>query len=165
MNRRESVAAQSYRSTVLFEPAEEGGYTVTCPSLPGLVTEGDTLEEARAMVADAIRGYLEALAKDGLPIPRKTLSPEAKSLRKLSRSRSTGRDRPAGPAPSPTDPRPGASWLFLHHVRGSHHYLRHPERPGVLVTVPFHDRDLKRGTLRAILRQAGLTPEELRDLL
>jgi predicted RNA binding protein YcfA (HicA-like mRNA interferase family) len=55
--------------------------------------------------------------------------------------------------------------FFVHHVRGSHHYLRHPDRPGVLVTVPFHNRDLKRGTLRAILRQAGLTPQELQDLL
>jgi antitoxin HicB len=63
------VTAHQYRYTVLFEPAEEGGYIVTCPSLPGLVTECDTLAGARAMAADAIRGYLETLAKDGLPIP------------------------------------------------------------------------------------------------
>ena len=63
------MTARHYRYTVLFEPAEEGGYVVTCPSLPGLVTEGDTLEEARDMAADAIRGYLESLAKDGRPIP------------------------------------------------------------------------------------------------
>jgi antitoxin HicB len=59
------------RYTVLFEPAEEGGYVATCPALPGLVTEGDTLDEARAMVHDAIRGYLESLEKDGLPTPTK----------------------------------------------------------------------------------------------
>jgi predicted RNase H-like HicB family nuclease len=58
-----------YHYTVLFEPAEEGGYVVTCPSLPGLVTEGDTLEEARLMALDAIRAYLESLKKDRLPIP------------------------------------------------------------------------------------------------
>lgn len=58
-----------YIYTVLFEPAEEGGFTVTCPALPGLVTEGDTIEEARAMAADAIRGYIESLRKDHLPIP------------------------------------------------------------------------------------------------
>ena len=63
----ETMAEYSY--TVLFEPAEEGGYTVTCPALPGLVTEGDTLEEARAMAGDAIRGYIESLRKDHLPIP------------------------------------------------------------------------------------------------
>jgi antitoxin HicB len=58
-----------YSYTVLFEPAEEGGFVVTCPALPGLVTEGDTLEEAHAMAQDAIRAYLESLRKDHLPIP------------------------------------------------------------------------------------------------
>ena len=42
---------------------------VTVPMLPGLVTEGDPLEEARAMVKDAIRGYLESLIKHGEEIP------------------------------------------------------------------------------------------------
>ena len=59
----------SYDFTVLFEPAEEGGYVVTCPALPGLVTEGDTLEQARHMAREAIQGYLESLRKDGQPIP------------------------------------------------------------------------------------------------
>jgi antitoxin HicB len=57
---------------VLCEPAEEGRYVVTCPALPGLVTEGDTLEEAREMAKDAIRAYLESLQMDGLPIPTDT---------------------------------------------------------------------------------------------
>ena len=48
-----------YQYTAVFESAEEGDYVVTVPALPELVTEGDTLEEARAMVRDAIRGYLE----------------------------------------------------------------------------------------------------------
>ena len=55
--------------------------------------------------------------------------------------------------------------FFVHHVRGSHHYLKHPDKPGLLVSVPFHNRDLKRGTLGAILRQAGMTIDELRNLL
>lgn len=63
------MGEMEYSYTVLFEPAEEGGFTVTCPALPGLVTEGDTLEEARAMAADAIRGYIESLHRDHLPIP------------------------------------------------------------------------------------------------
>ena len=58
-----------YRYTVLFEPAEEGGYVVTCPALPGLVTEGDTYQEAHERAIEAIEGYLEALQKDGLPFP------------------------------------------------------------------------------------------------
>jgi predicted RNA binding protein YcfA (HicA-like mRNA interferase family) len=59
----------------------------------------------------------------------------------------------------------GRAGFLLHHVRGSHHYLRHPERPGILVTVPYHNRDLKRVTLRAILQQAGITTDELGRLL
>ena len=59
----------NYTFTMLFEPAEEGGYVVTCPALPGLVTEGDTMEEARRMAEDALRLYLETLREDGLPIP------------------------------------------------------------------------------------------------
>ena len=56
--------------TVVMTPDVTGGYVVTCPALPGLVTEGDTLEEARAMATDAIQGYLESLKKDGEPIPK-----------------------------------------------------------------------------------------------
>ena len=55
-----------------MSPAEEGGYVVKSPALPGLVTEGDTLEEAPAMAEDAIRAYLESLRKDGAPIPPDT---------------------------------------------------------------------------------------------
>ena len=60
---------RQYRYTAVFEPAVEGGYIVSVPALPGLVTEGDTIEEARAMVKDAIRGYLESLVKHGEDIP------------------------------------------------------------------------------------------------
>ena len=63
-------AMAEYSYTVLFEAADEGGFVVTCPALPGLVTEGDTLEEARTMAQDAIRGYLESLHKDHQPISR-----------------------------------------------------------------------------------------------
>jgi antitoxin HicB len=59
----------TYSFTMLFEPAEEGGYVVTCPALPGLVTEGDTMEEARRMAEDALRGYLESLRKDHSSLP------------------------------------------------------------------------------------------------
>ena len=54
----------------MFEPDQEaGGYTVICPALPGLVTEGDTLEQARERAAGAIRCYLESLRTDGRRLP------------------------------------------------------------------------------------------------
>ncbi|MGC2388586.1 MAG: type II toxin-antitoxin system HicB family antitoxin, partial [Candidatus Acidiferrum sp.] len=43
--------------------ASEGGYQVTVPLLPGLITYGRTLEEAHEMAADAIRVHLEGLRK------------------------------------------------------------------------------------------------------
>jgi len=54
--------------TVVFDK-EDDGYTVIVPALPGLVTGGRTLAEARRMAADAIRCHLESLLKDGEPLP------------------------------------------------------------------------------------------------
>ncbi len=54
---------------VYLEEAEEGGYIVSCPQLPGCVTQGETVEEALAMIKDAIRGYIASLQKHGEPIP------------------------------------------------------------------------------------------------
>lgn len=48
---------------------------------------------------------------------------------------------------------------------GSHLFLQHPERPERPVPIPIHSRELKRGTLAAILRQAGVTLDELREML
>ncbi len=69
MAHKEPVTTREYTYTAEFEPAEEGGYVVTVPALPGVVTQGETLEEARAMAADAIQGFVESLRKDGLAIP------------------------------------------------------------------------------------------------
>lgn len=44
---------------VLLEPSEDGGYTVSVPSLPGCISEGDTREEALANIREAIELYLE----------------------------------------------------------------------------------------------------------
>lgn len=55
---------------VVFEEAEEGGYTVTVPSLPGCISEGDTFEEAKKNIKEAITVYLESLTMDGEEIPK-----------------------------------------------------------------------------------------------
>ncbi|HEY1301483.1 MAG TPA: type II toxin-antitoxin system HicB family antitoxin [Stellaceae bacterium] len=57
------------RYTAVFERAEEGGYIVTFPAIPDLATQGETLQEARAMAADCLLAYLESLRKDGEPFP------------------------------------------------------------------------------------------------
>lgn len=80
MTRKETLTTHSYRYTIIFEALEEGGYVVSCPALPGLVTEGETLEEARAMAADAIRCYLGSLRKDGHPFPMEEHQPLAEQV-------------------------------------------------------------------------------------
>lgn len=53
------------RFTVVFEKAEEGGFIARVPTLPGCMTQGETLEQAEAMVKDAIRSYCASLKKHG----------------------------------------------------------------------------------------------------
>ena len=47
-----------HRFTAVFEPDPGGGYVVYVPSLPGCATQGETFEEAKVNVKDAIEGYL-----------------------------------------------------------------------------------------------------------
>lgn len=58
--------------TAIFEPAEEGGYVVSVPSLPGCVTQGDTFEEAVSMIKDAIEGYVGVLEEEGEKVPQES---------------------------------------------------------------------------------------------
>lgn len=64
------ISKKVLKYTVIFEPAEEGGYVVTVPALPGCITEGDTFEEAVYMIKDAMKGYLAVLKKERLEIPK-----------------------------------------------------------------------------------------------
>ena len=73
------IVEKVLRYNAIFEPAEEGGFVVTVPKLPGLVTEGDTFEEAMKMVKDAIKGYIEVLQEQEEEIPE----PDDKSITAL----------------------------------------------------------------------------------
>jgi predicted RNase H-like HicB family nuclease len=61
------MSEHGYR--VIFEPLAEGGFQVIVPALPGIVTYGRTLEEAREMAQDAISCHLQGLLKDNEEIP------------------------------------------------------------------------------------------------
>lgn len=52
-----------------FRPEPEGGFTVTCPKLPAVVTYGETIEEARANAREAIELCLEVMRIDGQETP------------------------------------------------------------------------------------------------
>jgi predicted RNase H-like HicB family nuclease len=58
-----------HQYTATFEFNERQGYTVTVPTLPGLVTEGRNLADARKMAEDAIRCYIGGLQKANEKIP------------------------------------------------------------------------------------------------
>lgn len=57
-----------YGYRFIYEPLTEGGFQVIVPALPGIVTYGRTIEEAREMAQDAIACHLQGLLKDGFPI-------------------------------------------------------------------------------------------------
>ena len=61
------VSEYGYR--VIYEPIAEGGYQVIVPALPGIVTYGRTLDEAREMAQDAIVCHLRGLIRDEEEIP------------------------------------------------------------------------------------------------
>jgi len=63
------MAKVRYHYNIMLRPEPEGGYTALVPALPGCVTYGRTLEEAREMAKDAISGYIASLRKHKDPIP------------------------------------------------------------------------------------------------
>jgi predicted RNase H-like HicB family nuclease len=52
-----------------LEPEDEGGYVISVPALPGCISTGDTIEEALAMIAEAMELWLEVAREKGFPIP------------------------------------------------------------------------------------------------
>lgn len=64
------ISQKIFKYTAIFEPAEEGGYVVSVPALPGCATQGETFEDAVYMIKDAIQLYLSALKGDGEEIPQ-----------------------------------------------------------------------------------------------
>ena len=62
--------SKEYSYTIIYKPVKEGGYQVMVPLLPGLITFGRTLEEAREMARDAIYCYLESLLKEKKEVPQ-----------------------------------------------------------------------------------------------
>lgn len=58
--------------SVIFEEAKEGGYLAYVPLLPGCMTQGETFEETKENIKDAIKAYIEVLKEDHETIPVET---------------------------------------------------------------------------------------------
>lgn len=54
---------------LVFRPEQEGGFTVIVPALPGCITYGKNLEEAKRYAQDAIRGYTASMRKHNERVP------------------------------------------------------------------------------------------------
>ncbi len=52
-----------------LEPEEEGGFTITAPSLPGCISYGKTIDESLEMIKDAMRGWIEIAKEENIDIP------------------------------------------------------------------------------------------------
>jgi predicted RNase H-like HicB family nuclease len=55
---------------LIFEPQEEGGYSVYAPELPGLHTQGEDMDDALANAQEAVALYVDGLREDGEPLDR-----------------------------------------------------------------------------------------------
>ncbi len=76
----EKVEKKLHSFTAVFEPAQEGGYVVYIPALPGCATQGETFEEAQMNAKDAIEAYLEVMKDMDEDI---TLEPEATIISRI----------------------------------------------------------------------------------
>ena len=66
----ERAICMDYKVPLLLTPQPEGGYTVTSPLLPELVTEGDSLSEALDNVKDALAAVIEIYQDLGRRLPQ-----------------------------------------------------------------------------------------------
>jgi predicted RNase H-like HicB family nuclease len=57
-----------YEFTIVIEKDEDGRFLAICPALQGCYTEGETEEEARALIEDAIRLHIQDRIEQGEPI-------------------------------------------------------------------------------------------------
>ena len=75
MKQTEPIGALQAQYLCTFRPEAEGGYTVRCAAFPELITNGRTLEEARAAAREALELCLEVYRDEGTPIPESDADP------------------------------------------------------------------------------------------
>ena len=86
----------------------------------------------RAVAPEALHGYLESLARDGLPAPCEISHPSV--------PRADGPVQPRVSWPRKLLATLDGMCCAMHHVRGSRHYLKHPDDPATSVTMALHKK-------------------------
>jgi predicted RNase H-like HicB family nuclease len=61
------------RQVIIIQDEDGAGYTTEVPSLPGCISQGETLEEALSNIKEAIKLYIDVLLEDGQPFPKMCL--------------------------------------------------------------------------------------------
>ena len=152
----------------------EGGYTVTSNELPELVTEGDSAEEAMENLEDAYAAALELYEDLGRPVPAGSEKPAKRGPRFSTFPPESRIDTGADILPDNGQLRfeamlceyelrlPGRKLRALgceehpRRGRGSHRIWRNALTGGSAVVPDFGSRDLRIGTIRAVLRNLGV---------
>lgn len=88
--------SDTMRYRVVFEGSDSEGYSAYVPDLPVCLAAGDTFEETKALIADAVKFHLELMEEEGLPIPN-----PAPAMPELTLEVSTIRNTPTTTAPDP----------------------------------------------------------------
>lgn len=79
--------AKPIKYTVILEPAGEGGYVVSCPALPGCISQGETLEGTLENIKEAILLVIEVLQEDGEQIPNETPEIVTEEIREILKAK------------------------------------------------------------------------------
>ncbi|WP_273843188.1 type II toxin-antitoxin system HicB family antitoxin [Rubrobacter calidifluminis] len=126
--------------TAIFERGEDGWWVATCPEVPGAITQGKTIEEARENLKDAIELVLEVMREDA----ERELEGKEGVIRETLEVRSAARS-------SSTSPSTAASW-----EEKERKALHLPEpRTGKRTSVPRHT-EIDNLTARKICEQLGI---------
>ena len=82
MKQSETITTMHAQYVCTFRPDPDGGYQVRCPAFPGLITFGETLEEARANAREALELCIEVYQDEGRPPPASDAEPR-KTIKEL----------------------------------------------------------------------------------
>lgn len=143
--RADRVRENAVKLKVFIYEAQEGGYWAKAPAIPGCVSQGETLDEVKANILDALQGLPGGARGDG----------DAGG----TRLRGNGGMRTV------SGKRFGKilgqhGWVFKRTTRSSLMYTR-PGNPAP-ISAPVHaNQDLKKGLQADLMKQAGLTEADL----
>lgn len=81
------VLSEKMKFTVVLAPEPNGGFSVICPSLPGCVSQGESLRDALDKIREAIQLCLEVRKDEGVPVPVETADLVASEIRACLKER------------------------------------------------------------------------------